>query len=96
MAYCEGLTWGGDGDWRLPNKQEIFSIVDHRVDSPAIDTAIFPGTTEWVYWSSTTALMTPPWDQVWSMDIYEGQIFYYGYKDNDFYISHIHCVRDGT
>jgi hypothetical protein len=43
LAYCEGLSWAGADDWRLPNVKELFSIVDLRRFDPAIDTTVFPG-----------------------------------------------------
>ena len=56
MTYCENLTLpaGGYSDWRLPNRNELQSIVDYSRYNPAIDTTYFPGTVASYYWSSTT------------------------------------------
>jgi hypothetical protein len=29
LAYCENLTLGGHGDWRLPNRNELQTLVDY-------------------------------------------------------------------
>ena len=46
LTYCENLTLpaGGYSDWRLPNRNELQSIVDYSRYNPAIDTTFFPGT----------------------------------------------------
>jgi hypothetical protein len=54
LAYCENLTLAGHTDWRLPNRNELQSIVDFTRDNPAINTTFFPGTGVSFYWSSTT------------------------------------------
>ena len=54
ISYCESLTLAGYRDWRLPNINELHSIVDYSRDDPAIYTGAFPDTKEWAYWSSTT------------------------------------------
>lgn len=67
IAYCDGLTYGGASDWRLPNVHEMQSIVDYgRADPAVCNTA---GTGPWTendpftdvqttwegqYWTSTT------------------------------------------
>ncbi len=42
IAYCDGLTLGGQSDWRLPTRIEMTSIVDFT-KSPAIDRTVFTG-----------------------------------------------------
>ncbi len=42
----------GDG-WRLPTVNELFSLVDHTQEEPAIDTGTFPDTQNDWYWTST-------------------------------------------
>jgi hypothetical protein len=53
FAYCENLTISGFSDWRLPNRNELQSIVDYSRYNPAIDTNFFPITEPYSYWSST-------------------------------------------
>ena len=48
--------YAGHADWRLPNKNELTSIVEERCWLPAINAAIFPG--------------TPPDDSIWSSSPY--------------------------
>ena len=54
LAYCENLELAGHDDWRLPNRNELQSIVDYEALDPSIDTTLFPGTMSSAYWSSTT------------------------------------------
>lgn len=55
LAYCDNLDLAGHDDWRLPNRNELQSIVDYeKVDHPSIDTVFFPGAVSSYYWSSTT------------------------------------------
>ena len=39
--------------WRLPNRYELFSIVDKSVKNPAIDSTAFPATSASYFWSSS-------------------------------------------
>jgi hypothetical protein len=47
------LPADGYNDWRLPNRNELQSIVDYTRYNPSIDTSVFPGTVASFYWSST-------------------------------------------
>ena len=54
IFWAEGLYFAGYTDWRLPNSQELYSIVDCSKFEPSIDTNFFPNTKWKYYWSSTT------------------------------------------
>ncbi|MDX9805221.1 MAG: DUF1566 domain-containing protein [bacterium] len=50
MTYCETLNYAGFTNWRLPNENELKSLINRAKSSPASD---FPGDS-YVLWSSTT------------------------------------------
>ena len=41
-------------DWRLPNKQELKSIMEYGCSVPAINETVFPGTPGFLTWTSST------------------------------------------
>lgn len=43
----------GHSDWRLPNRNELASLVERQCVSPAINFTIFPGTPAQGFWTST-------------------------------------------
>ena len=87
ITYCEDLSLASHEDWRLPNQNELESIVDDTTYNPAIDST-FHNVVSSFYWSSTTYAA----DSSGAWYVY----FYYGYgtadsKSNTFYVR---CVRD--
>ena len=53
IDYCEGLTLDGKEDWRLPNVNELKSLVDYSKSKPAIVSTLKETTKNANYWSST-------------------------------------------
>ena len=54
LMYAEGLTLGGQSDWRLPNIKELESINDERLTAPSVNATIFSTIGVKNYWSSTS------------------------------------------
>lgn len=54
LNACNNLNLAGRTDWRLPNANELLSIVNFNISNPAIDAGFFPNTPNGAYWTSTT------------------------------------------
>ncbi len=54
VNYCRDLNYGGFTDWRLPDYEELWTIVDFgRIKSPSIDVDIFSSTPSDYFWTSS-------------------------------------------
>lgn len=76
--YCENLDGtngrGGYTDWRLPNRRELFSLVDDGADNPCVPTNNpFLNIQANRYWSSTTC--EPSSHTAWSIIFINGYMF---------------------
>jgi hypothetical protein len=58
IERCEGLALGGYDDWRLPNINELLTIVDYSRFNPALASA-FQNSALSRYWSSTSYVANP-------------------------------------
>ncbi|MBC8236662.1 MAG: DUF1566 domain-containing protein [Helicobacteraceae bacterium] len=85
---CEALTLGTHSDWRLPNINELTSLVDDTRYDPAISSE-FQNTISNGYWSSTTYANDT--DFAWGLNFGNGGQDGYG-KAGDYYVR---CVRAG-
>jgi hypothetical protein len=93
-TWKEGLQAGdryefaGYDDWRLPNKDELESIVEERCYSPAINITVFPDTPPTYFWSSSPYAGFS--QGAWSVDFGFGAVIA---SDKDGGI-HVRLVRD--
>lgn len=53
LSYCNTLNLAGS-KWRLPNRNELASIIDLSGVEPTLNNKMFPNTPEVYYWTSTT------------------------------------------
>ena len=95
LNYCENLEYAGFSDWRLPNKNELVTLIDHsKLGTDVVSS--FPGMKADVFWSSTSA-----GEYKWVVDMTDGTAYTFNGKTaGGFYIMRhselpisVRCVR---
>ena len=90
LSYCQDLNdknYANHNDWRLPNKNELASLLNH--DKPAgFYLAFFPE--KKLFWSSSTGVFTTYNDHAWYVDFEYGSVGVCGKHDDAVYVR---CVR---
>jgi len=98
LDYVKTLNTGGHTDWRLPNVNELYSLVDYSQYSPALPLGN-PFTNVQLtdyYWSSTTNVGDPTdvgsTYTAWWVSIYDGTVYHH-WKPS--YTNYLWPVRAG-
>lgn len=81
---CAGYTTGTHTDWRLPNDEELSSLIDFGRSNPALPSDHpFSGVQSDSYWSATTSAGST--DAAWNVYLYSGYVNF-NYKAYYYYV----------
>ena len=92
-SYCDGLTYAGYSDWRLPSPKELLTIVDNSKYNLAVNTTNFPN----------MPTLTSNSSYLWTSKEYKGdtsKAYYFNPYDGDIWYdraktwaTNVMCVR---
>lgn len=86
---ANSANYKNHNDWRLPNRNELETLVDLSRANPAIDSTAFPNTEVNGFWSSTS--LAPDPTSAWYVYAYDGQVLYASKAQ----ASYVRLVRGG-
>ena len=82
LQEAAGYTFAGSSTWRLPNVNELKSIVEKACYDPAINLTAFPATPSAPFW--TASPLAPGYDYAWIVSFNYGNA-YGGHKNSSSY-----------
>jgi len=87
--------FAGHSDWRVPNINELESIVERCKHAPAINEEIFPDSSTYFYWSSTPSVaLSNDNTRAWQINFQDGGVSMAGRASDTFYENLVRIVRD--
>lgn len=89
LQRAEAAVFAGSDLWRLPNKNELASLVERRCYSPAINQRYFPNTPSLSFWSSSPNGY--PSSYAWRVAFSYGHV----YSSNKYGTQYVRLVRAG-
>ena len=91
VDYCGRLTLGSETDWRLPNINELLSIVDLSATAPALYNTFVNVNTTKGYWASTSVYFHN--ERAWKVNFADGST---ALDTKEITVTnYIRCVRGG-
>ncbi len=89
LQRAADAVFAGSSLWRLPNKNELASLVEQRCYDPAINSRFFPNTPSSWFWSSSPYANYPGY--AWYVSFSNGYVDYHSKG----YAGHVRLVRGG-
>jgi hypothetical protein len=96
LSYAQELNsanYLGHTDWRLPNRNELQSLLDYSQGHPSIDPLLAADAVPSYYWSSTTCVNDP--SDAWPFDFCHGYVHYAG-KWNSYSVRVVRAGQSGS
>lgn len=96
IADLNNANFAGHNDWRLPNINELQTLVDYGRIDPAIDPVFFSFTSftqSSLYWSSTSYQNLP--SRAWGVDFNDGRVLPNSKLGGSF-VDYVRAVRGGS
>lgn len=84
LKYCEDLNYGGVSNWRLPNINELKSLLNYSLKNPVTS---FPGMPLQSFWASTSYKGYKEYG--WYVNFFSGEVYYHTKSS----LYHARCVR---
>ena len=77
IDFCTNLVYGGYSDWRLPNRNELFSLVDFSEINPSLPLGHpFSSVELYGYWSSSTMAYYEYMNyKAWVVSMFSGHVY---------------------